>query len=429
MTPPNKLKLITVLGSSPAVITETLYALKDESIFPSSIDIFTTAHGNKTFHQQNMLMEISNLCKEYDLPNIPEKDIKTHVVTVPFENGEELEDIRNRKDQEAMADFLTKKISEFCKVESTAIHASIAGGRKSMSFYMGYIFSMFARSQDRLSHVLVESNYESSSFKYPTPYSKPLINSFNNEPKLVNGKQLDAKDATNAIELAEVPFICMNIGHQLPSEITRYSEIVAVYQLSLTPEKTKLTLKKQSHVILVNDKELELDLLTYAFYRLAIENSFNNTLETLNASFDKGAINKKDADTSKLLSDRERYIDHVCEILAGIVNYPYQANKDGSSFDHWEELFDQCESSGYRIDGRTGKTIIEEGITPSQFNALKSNIKKALEKVAIGKTVELCSVRSVSSNVNESSAEYRSKPSINGYIGISLNPKQIQIIE
>jgi CRISPR-associated protein (TIGR02584 family) len=51
-----------------------------------------------------------------------------------------------------------------------AIHASIAGGRKTMGFYLGYALSLFGRPQDRLSHVLVSSPFESNqNFFYPLP--------------------------------------------------------------------------------------------------------------------------------------------------------------------------------------------------------------------------------------------------------------------
>lgn len=55
-------------------------------------------------------------------------------------------------------------------VPGTRLHASVAGGRKSMSFYMGQAFSLVAEPQDRLSHVLVNEPFETvPDFYYPPP--------------------------------------------------------------------------------------------------------------------------------------------------------------------------------------------------------------------------------------------------------------------
>lgn len=39
--------------------------------------------------------------------------------------------------------------------DDTAIHLSLAGGRKTMSYYAGQAMNLVARPQDRLSHVIL----------------------------------------------------------------------------------------------------------------------------------------------------------------------------------------------------------------------------------------------------------------------------------
>ena len=57
-----------------------------------------------------------------------------------------------------------------------SLHVSIAGGRKTMGFYVGYALSLFARDQDRLSHVLVPPSLESrQDFFYPPPPPFPPL--------------------------------------------------------------------------------------------------------------------------------------------------------------------------------------------------------------------------------------------------------------
>ena len=66
-----------------------------------------------------------------------------------------MDDARSREDQEALGDFIIAKVAELTSDPKTCIHASIAGGRKTMTFYLGYAMSLFGRIQDELSHVLV----------------------------------------------------------------------------------------------------------------------------------------------------------------------------------------------------------------------------------------------------------------------------------
>jgi CRISPR-associated protein (TIGR02584 family) len=55
------------------------------------------------------------------------------------------------------------------------LHVSIAGGRKSMGFFAGYAFSLFGRTQDRLSHVLVNDPFESfPDFYFPQNHTKSM---------------------------------------------------------------------------------------------------------------------------------------------------------------------------------------------------------------------------------------------------------------
>jgi CRISPR-associated protein (TIGR02584 family) len=84
-----------------------------------------------------------------------------------------LEDIRSPDDNRRAADGITELIREFTADPDCALHVSIAGGRKTMGFFLGYALSLYGRPQDKLSHVLVSEPFESSSgFYYPTPASR-----------------------------------------------------------------------------------------------------------------------------------------------------------------------------------------------------------------------------------------------------------------
>lgn len=194
--------LIAVSGLSPQILTETLYGLAiKQNFIPTEIHLITTIEGAHRA-SLNLLHEKTGkfhaLCQEYQLPDINFSEQQIHVIRDAQEN--ELNDIRTPEENEAAADFITNIIKELTSDEDSAVHVSIAGGRKTMGYYLGYALSLFGRSQDCLSHVLVTEGYEGhKDFYYPTVKSN-IINTRDNRP-------LDTSKAE--ITLAEIPFIRM----------------------------------------------------------------------------------------------------------------------------------------------------------------------------------------------------------------------------
>ena len=200
----NKRILVAVSGLSPQILTETLYGLAVNSgapFIPTEIHLITTLEGSDRA-ALNLLHKDSGkfhaLCKEYQLPDIQFTEQNIHVIQDA--QGNELDDIRTPEQNAAAADFITNTIKELTSDKNSAVHVSIAGGRKTMGYYLGYALSLFGRTQDRLSHVLVSEGYEGhKDFYYPTLESK-VIHTWDNRP-------LDTSKAE--ISLAEIPFIRM----------------------------------------------------------------------------------------------------------------------------------------------------------------------------------------------------------------------------
>lgn len=71
-----------------------------------------------------------------------------------------MDDIISPEDNERAADCITAWIKDAAADDDAALHVSLAGGRKTMGYYVGYALSLFGRAQDRLSHVLVDDRYE-----------------------------------------------------------------------------------------------------------------------------------------------------------------------------------------------------------------------------------------------------------------------------
>ena len=55
--------------------------------------------------------------------------------------GKRLDDIVTPKQNEAAADYITDIVNNLTRDEDSAIHVSIAGGHKTMGYYLGYALS------------------------------------------------------------------------------------------------------------------------------------------------------------------------------------------------------------------------------------------------------------------------------------------------
>lgn len=227
----NKKILLSVTGMSPAVVTETLYALVTEKGFiPTEIQVITTEQGkNKLLEallgieggrkeRKGALQEfIEDYGEKYGFYSIHFDESCIHIIT--DERGQNLPDIRTPEENEHAANSIVQLVGNLCQDEEMQLHVSIAGGRKTMGFFMGYALSLYGREQDSLSHVLVDSQYESlASFYYPKPY-----------PHLINkndGTQIDAKDGK--VMLAEIPWVRLGLGvpEDLKQQTISYSDSV-----------------------------------------------------------------------------------------------------------------------------------------------------------------------------------------------------------
>lgn len=192
--------LIAVTGASPQVLTETIYALHTQGKpMPETVYVITTEDSKQTLENGLFVQGYwDKLITDYQLSPITFHSDNIWVIS--DDNGNALVDAKGIDDQSIMADFITRKVAKLTQDNDVAIHASIAGGRKTMAFYMGYAMSLYGREQDVLSHVFVNDEFEFvSDFYYPTPTDCFI------QGKL--GKTINAKEAT--VTLAEIPFVRM----------------------------------------------------------------------------------------------------------------------------------------------------------------------------------------------------------------------------
>lgn len=226
--------LLAVTGLSPQVVTETLYALavqRQPPFVPTEIHLITTREGQERAKLALLSDDpgwFHRFCRDYAM-----EPADFHIHTLEDAASNSLDDIRTPEDNERSADFITEAVRGFTADANAALHVSIAGGRKTMGYYLGYALSLYGRPQDRLSHVLVSEPFESSwDFAYPTPYSRVI--SFR------DNKLADTADAR--VTLAEIPFF--SLRHGLPENLLqgrgRFTEAVAAVRRSLGPQSLAL---------------------------------------------------------------------------------------------------------------------------------------------------------------------------------------------
>lgn len=156
--------LIITAGESPQVITETLHALakptKGQPWWPDELVLMTTRRGGDLYNNGDPAKGLSPLLGGSGrlarlIVNLARPTPIIRTVIARHRSGAYVDDIRTEAEVSAFADTLLDEVRNASQGDSE-IHLSLAGGRKTMSYLAGAVLSIYGRSADRLSHVLVE---------------------------------------------------------------------------------------------------------------------------------------------------------------------------------------------------------------------------------------------------------------------------------
>ena len=316
---------------TPQIITETVWALacdpaNSEKWIPEEVHVISTEHGHNQIRDRLINKGIfQKLIADYHLPPIKFDDGTMH--SINGASGSPLEDLKSPEDNERAADAICAKVREFTERSAVNLHVSIAGGRKTMGFYAGYALSLYGRYQDRMSHVLVEEQYERAiNFFYPSPDKKEF--SVDREQRVI-GPSNQAK-----IWLANIPFV--RLRNSLPEKSlvsnASFSDIVETINIANQP--IQITLNYAKRTLTVGQKTIKLPPREYAFYQWFAE------LAVQNAESVPSLVDGEKRDIPRLLElwKRAKYSDLVDP-----------ANEDSVKFD--QAFFDQ-------ILSRTNKKLI-----------------------------------------------------------------------
>lgn len=292
----SKHTLLATTGASPQVVTETLFAIhQGNRKWPDDIYLITTSFGKRKA-VAGLLQNghLQRLCTELRRP-MPKFDAD-HILETPGAEGVAVEDARSLADHEALANFIMTQVRDRTSKKNTTLHASLAGGRKTMTFYIGYAMSLFGRNEDILSHVLVTEGYENiPDFWFPTdaePY-RFLKNRDSQNP-------LDASKAQ--VTLAEIPFIRHRrelplIFLQKDNKEVDFSKLVYLINLAnkeTPPDNLELIIDTTEKSIAIKDSEKGLEVkfsispMEFVFYCMMVRFTLDKNSDLLRPSA-KGA--------------------------------------------------------------------------------------------------------------------------------------------
>lgn len=222
---PNR-TLLCVSGMTPQIITETLQALLERSpaFVPTRIHVLTTSEGERRAREALLdNARLAALCSERGIETPP-----VDFTLIRDGDGTVLADIRDGADNTAAGDCILALVRTLAQDGDGAIHATLAGGRKTMSHFMGYALSLFGRAQDQLSHVLVAPEWaeRAADFFYKPQPGRELQDR--------EGGFLGHSDDVT-VTLADIPLL--RLGDALPRQLREgrasFSETVRLANLAL----------------------------------------------------------------------------------------------------------------------------------------------------------------------------------------------------
>lgn len=206
-----KTTLLAVTGLSPAVVTETLWALAREKprVLPHRVGFITTATGaarlDEALHAplpgwdgQTVWEALRKALKAKPGELIADPPRVIQISDGAKGRSRALDDIQSPEENAAAAEFIFGEVWNVVRDKDRRLIASIAGGRKTMGALLHAAVSLIGREEDRLTHVLVDPPFENlPGFFFPGQPGGKL--------KDRGGKPHDP--AKPRVLLADVPFV------------------------------------------------------------------------------------------------------------------------------------------------------------------------------------------------------------------------------
>ncbi len=243
--------LLAVIGMSPAVLTETVWALAQEAepVIPARVVVVTTVAGRQAIERE-LLAPSAPATEAQPAPPTVWEQLRATVLGPGYQNAARLilepprvietanphsggtdllADIQTPSDNEAAADFILDEVRRITFNDDTRLVASLAGGRKTMGALLYAAMSLLGRPQDRLTHVLVNEPFESPALRPRFYFPHPPGTVHHLEDR--TGRVSEHCASAARLQLADVPFVRLRrlFPQQLGRWPGRFSDLVCHY--------------------------------------------------------------------------------------------------------------------------------------------------------------------------------------------------------
>ena len=236
---PKRTILVVGMGTSPAVLTETVWELAHlaEPVLPDEVLVIATKSGRDMALSALLAGENGVWRRLLTALRDEGADIDGKLVfgaasihVIPDASGAEMDDLRTGDDNLRAADFMLGELRRYTESPDTVVLCSIAGGRKTMSALLFSCMTLLGREGDKVYHVLLPPVFEQGTeptFFFPEPGVTYLAKA--------TGRKYKASKVRS--ELFEVPFVRMRGWYQekfktLPPS---YRTLVSKVQSSAPP--------------------------------------------------------------------------------------------------------------------------------------------------------------------------------------------------
>lgn len=247
-TPGVEIVLLAVIGESPAVLTETAWALarsENPATVPARVIVVTTTAG--AARVENELLAASPqfggrspwqaLREELLGPRVEEPLLvlePPRIITGGADRAgraRQLDDVRSPDDNAATADFILEQVRAITSNPDTRLIASIAGGRKTMGALLYAAMTLLGRETDRVTHVLVKSPFD---LRLEPPFYFPARKATDHKLRVAGDRDRIHSSREAVIELADVPFVPLRNGfEELRAPVGGFAGLVARYSGAL----------------------------------------------------------------------------------------------------------------------------------------------------------------------------------------------------
>jgi CRISPR-associated protein (TIGR02584 family) len=217
--------LIATLGKTPAVVTETVWALHRRPVpwTPDRIELITTRSAlgglcagllrpggpfETIFATRDEVPPVRVLVPVHDLAAASVQSVAIDwrasdgAAAVPDALAAGIEDVADEATAACMGDLILERVHAVCATPGNALHLSISGGRKTMSAHALFSLGLVGNPQDVATHVMLDREFEGNpAFWHPDQGGTIPVLPPRGAPPAEPPRQIEAREAARSLRL------------------------------------------------------------------------------------------------------------------------------------------------------------------------------------------------------------------------------------